>query len=86
MNNKSTMSNKLVTVVYFSNDSIEVESEVLSLNVGYSGRVIVPDEYKNDKSIIAIFDGIAVMLNKYGDRLLSKNQPSINNNHSVVVN
>jgi len=34
-----------------------------------SGRVIIPETFKEDKSIIAVCDGEITILNKVGDRI-----------------
>jgi uncharacterized protein (TIGR02922 family) len=37
------------------------------------GRVIIPQSFKDEKSIIAVCDGEVEILNKVGDRILSVN-------------
>ena len=60
-----------VTIIYYSETSLELQHEVCELPANDTGRVIIPDEFKVDKSIIAVCQGDIRILNKMGDRIVS---------------
>ncbi len=60
---------RTVTIIYYSDISIELVHEVKCCRQNKNGRVIIPDEFKVGKSIIAVCDGEVKMLNKIGDRV-----------------
>ncbi|MCO4798903.1 MAG: TIGR02922 family protein [Colwelliaceae bacterium] len=57
-----------VTIIYYSDLSLELMHEVATFPQNKNGRVIISDSFKKDKSIIAVCDGEAKILNKVGDR------------------
>ena len=59
-----------VSIIYYDGNSLELKCDVISLPLGQSGRVIIPIEYKKDKSIVAVCDGEIKILNQLGDRVL----------------
>jgi uncharacterized protein (TIGR02922 family) len=60
---------RLVTIIYYSDISLELMHEVKTFPQGKNGRVILSDKFKADKSIIAVCDGEITILNKIGDRV-----------------
>jgi hypothetical protein len=68
------MTTQTITVLYYPAElAIKPIAEVLyDLEVGVSGRVIIPTEYKVDKIIVAVFKGEVEMLNALGDRVASE--------------
>jgi uncharacterized protein (TIGR02922 family) len=60
-----------VTIIYYNETSLELQHEVCDLPANATGRVIIPDEFKVDKSIIAVCQGDIRILNKMGDRIVS---------------
>ncbi|MBL0711354.1 MAG: TIGR02922 family protein [Colwellia sp.] len=62
-----------VTIIYYRDDGLELHHEVRVFNQNDEGRVIIPKEFKEGKSIIAVCDGEIEILNKVGDRILSVN-------------
>jgi uncharacterized protein (TIGR02922 family) len=60
---------RLITIIFYSDISLELMHEVHSFPKHKSGRVIIPDSFKVDKSIIAVCDGEITILNKVGDRV-----------------
>lgn len=60
-----------VTVIYYSDNSLELLHEVETFLQNEQGRVIIPESFKEDKSIIAVCDGEVDIINKVGDRILS---------------
>lgn len=62
-----------VTIIYYQNDGLELHHQVKVFEQNVEGRVIIPQEFKKEKSIIAVCDGEVEILNKVGDRILSVN-------------
>lgn len=60
-----------VTVIYYSDEGLELLHEVKTFLQNEHGRVILPPDFKEGKSIIAVCDGEIQILNKIGDRILS---------------
>jgi len=58
-----------VTIIYYSDISLELMHESLLCTQNENGRVIISDEFKKDKSIVAVCDGEISILNKVGDRV-----------------
>lgn len=61
---------QLVTVIYYSDASLELLHEVQTFTQNENGRVVIPAEFKEGKSIIAVCKGEIEVLNKVGDRIL----------------
>tara|TARA_R110002050_G_scaffold260752_1_gene400619 strand:+ start:161 stop:385 length:225 start_codon:yes stop_codon:yes gene_type:complete len=68
------MATQSITVLYYPAElAIKPIAEVLyNLEVGVSGRVIIPIEFKVDKITVAVFKGEVEMLNALGDRVASE--------------
>ena len=62
-----------VTIIYYSDDGLELHHKVDTFIQNDDGRVIIPPTFKEGKSIIAVCDGEIEILNKVGDRILSVN-------------
>jgi len=62
-----------VTIIYYRDDGLELHHKVATFVQNEDGRVIIPQEFKDGKSIIAVCDGEVEILNKVGDRILSVN-------------
>jgi len=62
---------RTVTVIYYREGSLELVHDVLDFDENKNGRVIIPESYKEHKSIIAVCNGEVDILNKVGDRILS---------------
>jgi uncharacterized protein (TIGR02922 family) len=60
-----------VTIIYYQNDGLELHHKVKVFDQNEDGRVVIPQEFKEEKSIIAVCDGEVEILNKVGDRILS---------------
>ncbi|WP_068545207.1 TIGR02922 family protein [Thalassotalea crassostreae] len=58
-----------VTILYYDITSLELNHEVALFPQKDGGRVIISDEFKKNKSIIAVCDGEITILNKIGDRV-----------------
>lgn len=64
---------RTVTIIYYCDNSLELLHTVGRFSQNETGRVIIPEEFKADKSIIAVCDGEITILNKVGDRVNLKN-------------
>ncbi len=60
-----------VTIIYYQDDGLELYHSVKIFEQNAEGRVIIPQSYKDGKSIIAVCEGDVEILNKIGDRILS---------------
>ncbi|WNC73185.1 TIGR02922 family protein [Thalassotalea psychrophila] len=63
-------SSKTVTVIFYDNNSLELQHQVGNFPYNQNGRVIIPTEFKKAKSIIAVCEGVVNVLNKIGERIL----------------
>lgn len=62
-----------VTIIYYRDDGLELHHKVKTFPQNDEGRVIISQEFKEGKSIIAVCEGEVEILNKVGDRILSVN-------------
>jgi len=60
-----------VTIIYYNENSLELQHEVKRYPKNESGRVIIPQEFKENKSIVAVCLGEITIINKIGDRIKS---------------
>jgi len=60
---------RTVTVIYYCDTSLELLHETHDFEQNIHGRVILPEIFKEGKSIIAVCDGEIKILNKLGDRI-----------------
>lgn len=67
----SDTNNRTVTIIYYSDTSLELLHEVHSFPQNENGRVIIPASFKENKSIIAVCEGQIEIINKMGDRIIS---------------
>ncbi|OUS30794.1 TIGR02922 family protein [Thalassotalea sp. 42_200_T64] len=63
------MKQRTVTILYYDINSLELKHEIASFPQKDQGRVIISDQFKMGKSIIAVCDGEVTVLNKIGDRV-----------------
>ena len=62
---------RTVTIIYYTEGSLELKHDVKTFEENINGRVIIPNDFKVDKSIIAVCDGEIEILNKVGERIIS---------------
>lgn len=62
---------RTVTIIYYKDEGLELHHKVKAFSQNEDGRVIIPQSFKEGKSIIAVCDGEVEILNKVGDRILS---------------
>lgn len=60
---------RTVTILYYDIHSLELNHSVQRFPQAHKGRVIISNDFKKDKSIIAVCDGDVEVLNKIGDRI-----------------
>ncbi|MBA6293150.1 TIGR02922 family protein [Colwellia sp. MB3u-70] len=60
-----------VTIIYYQEDSLELKHEIKSYPKNKFGRVIIPQEFRQNKSILAVCLGEITIINKIGDRIIS---------------
>lgn len=60
-----------VTIIYYQNNSLELHHAIQTLPISESGRVIISEDFKLNKSIVAVCKGEITILNKIGDRILT---------------
>ncbi len=60
-----------VTIIYYNENCLELNHAVKDYPKNESGRVIIPQAFKEGKSIVAVCLGEITILNKIGDRVMS---------------
>ncbi|MFY0656139.1 MAG: TIGR02922 family protein [Neptunomonas phycophila] len=58
-----------VTILFYTESSLAIQSEFLELPVTENGRVNIPDENKEGRTIVAVCRGEVEIMNRLGDRL-----------------
>lgn len=58
------------TLIFFEEGALDLRHETHSFNRSENGRLIIPDELKQGRSIIAVCDGEVDILNSIGDRIV----------------
>jgi len=67
----SQFKSEIVTIIYYCDSSLELKHQVIAAEKNQSGRVIIPQTFKENKSIIAVCNGDIKILNKMGDRIIA---------------
>ena len=60
-----------VTIIYYSDTSLELLHRTETFPQNEHSRVVIPENFRKGKSIVAVCDGKIDILNKVGDRILS---------------
>jgi len=60
-----------VTIIYYNENCLELNHTVKEYPKNESGRVVIPQDFKEGKSIVAVCLGEITILNKIGDRVMS---------------
>ncbi|GLX87232.1 hypothetical protein tloyanaT_34850 [Thalassotalea loyana] len=74
---------KVVTVIYYAEESLELRSLCCTFEQNTNGRVVIPESFKSGKSIIAVCEGRINIINKVGDRIIN-DLHLVNTPHSSV--
>ena len=67
----SQFNSETVTIIYYCDSSLELKHQVIKAEKNQSGRVVIPQLFKENKSIIAVCHGDIKILNKMGDRIIA---------------
>ena len=59
-----------VTILFYEDKDLTLHHETHELPVSRSGRIIIPENLKEGRSIIAVCEGKVDILNKLGDRIM----------------
>ena len=62
---------KVYTIIYQLEESLVINDAKLPLRKSKSGRVIIPDDFKKGRHVIAVIDGPVNVLDRLGDRMYS---------------
>ena len=60
-----------VTIIYYDDGSLELHHEVRDYPQNGEGRIIIPQDFKEGKSIVAVCLGEITIINKVGDRVIA---------------
>ena len=60
---------KEVTVIYYDEESLLLNHVVETFVCLGNGRVVIPEKFKENKSIVAVCEGEINILNKLGERV-----------------
>lgn len=60
-----------VTIIYYHEQSLELLHMVCFFPKQKNGRLVIPESFKKEKSILAVCEGEIEIMNKIGDRILS---------------
>lgn len=60
---------KEVTIIFYGKQSLELKYSIERFSQLKDGRVIIPESYKQDKSIVAVCEGHVNILNSFGERI-----------------
>ncbi|NMP31395.1 TIGR02922 family protein [Thalassotalea sp. M1531] len=61
--------NELVTVLYYDEQDLQLKHHYGNFPRNQNGRVTLPNDFKDDKQVIAVCAGIVNIMNKLGDRV-----------------
>jgi uncharacterized protein (TIGR02922 family) len=61
---------KVVTIIYYCDSALELKHQVCTFDKSESGRVLIPEDLKKDKTIVAVCNGDVEIINKLGERIL----------------
>jgi len=61
----------IVTIIYYNEDSLELQHVVKRYPKNESGGVVIPPEFKEGKSIVVVCLDEIMIANKVGDRIMS---------------
>jgi len=61
-----------VTVIYCCDGELELYRKTQSFNLNEYGDMIIPQDFKRGKTIVAVCEGEVEILNSIGDRLVAQ--------------
>ena len=66
----SSSQTETITIIYYCDSSLELMHHIGEFPKMESGRIVLPEHFKKNKSILAVCRGEVDILNKIGDRIL----------------
>jgi uncharacterized protein (TIGR02922 family) len=63
---------KKVTVIYCCDNDLEIYRKIQNFNLNAYGDMIIPQDFKRGKTIVALCDGEIDVINSVGDRLIAE--------------
>ncbi|ALO33969.1 hypothetical protein CMT41_03930 [Colwellia sp. MT41] len=61
-----------VTVIYCCDDDLAMYRKTQTFNLNAYGDMIIPQEFKRGKTIVAVCDGDVNVINSVGDKLVDE--------------
>jgi len=61
-----------VTVIYCCDDELEMYRKTQSFNINAYGDMIIPQDFKRGKTIVAVCEGEVDVINSVGDKLVKE--------------
>lgn len=61
---------EVVTIIYYCDSELELKHQVCKIEKSELGRVVIPEELKKNKTIVAVCNGDVEIINKLGERIL----------------
>ncbi|GAB2991594.1 TIGR02922 family protein [Psychrosphaera aestuarii] len=58
------------TLIFFEDGALDLRHETHNFSKNQNGRIVIPEELKQGRSIIAVCDGQVDILNSIGDRIV----------------
>jgi uncharacterized protein (TIGR02922 family) len=62
--------NEIITIIYYCDSELELKHQVCEVEKSEIGRVVIPEELKKNKTIVAVCNGDVEIINKLGERIL----------------
>lgn len=66
----SCSQSETVTIIYYCDSSLELKHQICTFEKSDNGRVVIPEAFRKNKSIVAVCRGEVEILNKVGERIL----------------
>ena len=80
MTDSTSDNQQLVTVLYLDNNDVQLKHHYGRYPRRDNGRVVLPDEFKQNKQILAVCKGLVTVLSGLGDRIDSEDFKANGNN------
>lgn len=69
MTDSESTTKQLVTVLYLDNNDVQLKHHYGRYPRRDNGRVVLPDDFKQNKQILAVCKGMVTVLSGLGDRI-----------------
>tara|TARA_B110000881_G_C18082703_1_gene274354 strand:+ start:173 stop:382 length:210 start_codon:yes stop_codon:yes gene_type:complete len=64
-------SNRKITVIYCCDNKLELYRETMNANDNSHGKTVIPEDFSDGKTIVAICEGDVNILNSINDKLVT---------------